>query len=165
VHGYPFALSPGRSSRQSLSARGQFLNTFAGLGFCVAFSLLALGGYLIAKQFENPVEAQSFGLLFAAVLIATAITLLYCLLHPSRKARCHLAAWPGLAIWEQKTAVVARRNTGTRTKHRGDLPWHGRYVDRARILIQRQTGFTREESPGSSAPPGSAGDVVRARPQ
>jgi hypothetical protein len=35
------------------------------------------------KQFENPVEAQSVGLLFAAPLIATAITLLYCLLHPS----------------------------------------------------------------------------------
>jgi len=37
--------------------------------------------------------------------------------------------------------VVARCNTGTRTKHRGDLPLHGRYVDRTRILIQPQAGI------------------------
>lgn len=140
MHGYLFGFSPGPGSRRSLSARGQFLNTFAGLGFCVAFSLLALGSYLIEQQFENPVNAQSIELLFAALLIATAITLLYCLLHPSRKSRRRVAVWPPGASWERRTVVVARSSTGTRIKHRGELPWQGRYVDRTRIRIQRETG-------------------------
>jgi hypothetical protein len=165
VHGYFFGFSTGPGSRRSLAARGQFLNTFAGLAFCVAFSLLALGSYLIEQQFENPVEAQSIGLLFAALLIATAITLLYCLLHPSRKSRRRVAAWPGAASWEPRTTAVARCNTRARTKRRGNLPLHGRYVDRTRILIQRQAGFTHEESPGSSAPPESGGDAARGQPQ
>ena len=118
MHGYLFGFSTGPGSRRSLAARGQFLNTFAGLAFCVAFSLLALGSYLIEQQFENPVEAQSIGLLFAALLIATATTLLYCLLHPSRKSRRRVAAWPGAAPWEPRTIAVARRNTTTRTKTR-----------------------------------------------
>jgi len=141
VRGSLFGFSPGPGSRRSLSARGQVLNTFAGLGFSVAFSLLALGGYLIEQQFENPVAAQSVGLLFAALLIATAITLLYCLLHPSRKARRRVPVWPAGASWEHKTEVAARCNTGARTKHRADLPLHGRYVDRTRILIQRKVGI------------------------
>ncbi len=118
MHGYLFGFSPGPGSRRSLSARGQFLNTFAGIGFSLAFSLLALGGYLIEKQFENPVAAQSVGLLFAALLIATAITLLYCLLHPSKKLRRRVAVWPDGDSWEQRTVVVGTSNTGTRTKHR-----------------------------------------------
>ena len=140
MHGYLFGFSLGPGSRRSLSARGQVLNTFAGFGFCVAFSLLALGGYLIEQQFENPVAAQSMGLLFAALLVATAITLLYCLLHPSRKSRRRVAVWPAGASWERRTVVVARSSTGTRTKHRSDLPWHSRYVDRTRIRIQRESG-------------------------
>jgi hypothetical protein len=140
VHGYLFSSSPGPGSRRSLAARGQFLNTFAGLGFCVVFSLLALGSYLIEQQFENPVNAQSIGLLFAALLIATAITLLYCLLHPSRKSRRRVSLWTAGASWEPRTLVVARSNTGMRTRQRGDLPWCGRYVDRTRIRIQRESG-------------------------
>src|ERR1700730_8374321 len=104
MHGRLFGFSLGFRSRRSLAARGQFLDTFAGFGYGVALSLLALGGYLIAEQFENPVEAQSVGLLFAALLIATSITLLYCLLHPSRKSRRRSATpWPTAASWEQKT--------------------------------------------------------------
>jgi hypothetical protein len=137
MRGYLFGFSPALGSRRSLAARGQFLNTFAGPGFCVALSLLALGGYLIADQLENPVEAQSVGLLFAALLIATAITLLYCLLHPSRKLRHRVAAWPAAASWEEKTVVVARCTTRTRIEDRNRLPLHGRYVDRTRIRIQR----------------------------
>lgn len=136
VRGYLFNILPGLGPRRSLAARGHFLSTFAGPGFCVVVSLLALGGYLIAEQFENPVKAQSTGLLFAALLISTAITLLYCLLHPSRKLRHRVALWPAPASWEQKTVVVARRNTEMLSKDRRDLPWHGRYVDRMRIRIQ-----------------------------
>jgi hypothetical protein len=132
-----FSFSLGLGSRRSLAARGQFLNTFAGIGYAVALSLLALGGYLIDEQFENPVQAQSVGLLFAALLIATSVTLLYCLLHPSRKLRRRVAPWPAAPSWEQKTIVLARCNTGMRIKDRNDLPLHGRYVDRTRVRIQR----------------------------
>jgi hypothetical protein len=117
VRGYLFDILPGLGPRRSLAARGQFLNTFAGLGFCAVVSLFALGGYLIAEQFENPVKAQSTELLFAALLISTAITLLHCLLHPSRKSRL----------------AVVRCNTKMPTRHQSDLPWHVRYVDRMRI--------------------------------
>ena len=165
MHGYLFGFAPRPGSRRSLSARGQFLNAFAGLGFWVAFSLLALGSYLIEQQFENSAEAQSMGLLFAALLIATAVSLLYCVLHPSRKPRRRVAVWHAGASWEQRTVVVTECKTATRTKHGGDLPPHGRYVDRTRIVIQRQAGLTREGSPGSSAPPESSGDAARAQPQ
>jgi hypothetical protein len=140
MRGSLFRFSPHPASRRSLSARGQLLITFAGLGFCVAFALLALGGYLIQQEFENPVKAQSIGLLLAALLIATAITLLYCLLHPSRKSPRRIPVWPAGASWERRTVVVARSSTGTRTKLRADLPWRGRYEDRTRIRIQRESG-------------------------
>lgn len=140
MRGNLFAFSPEPGSRRSLSARGQFLNTFAGLGFCLAFSLLGLGSYLIEQEFENPVNAQSIGLLFAALLIATAITLLYCLLHPSRKARRRLPVWPAGASWERRMVVVARSSTGTQMKHRNEPHWHCRYVDRTCIRIQRESG-------------------------
>jgi hypothetical protein len=99
----------------------------------VVVSLFALGGYLIAEQFENPVKAQSTELLSAALLISTAITLLHCLLHPSRKSRHRVALWPAPASWEQKTVAVVRCNTKMPNRHQSDLPWHGRYVDRMRI--------------------------------
>jgi hypothetical protein len=141
MHGYLFGFAPGPGSRRSLSARGHLLNTFAGIGFSLAFSLLALGSYLIEQEFENPVAAQSVGLLFAAMLIATAVTLFYCLLFPSRKPPLRRAVWPAGTSWEGKTVVVARCTVATCIKHRGDLPLHVRYVDRTRILIQRQAGI------------------------
>jgi uncharacterized BrkB/YihY/UPF0761 family membrane protein len=130
-----FGLPFGVGSSRSLSARGQCLNTFAGIGFSLVFSLLALGGYLIEQEFANPMEAQSVGLLLAALLIATSVTLLYCLLHPSTKSRDGIAAWPAAVAWEQKNVVVAR--SASRTPQAADIPLPGRYVDRARIRIQR----------------------------
>jgi hypothetical protein len=130
-------LLPGFGSRRSLAARGQFLHTFAGLGFCVAFSLLATGGYLIEQQFENPVQAQSAGLLLAALLIATATTLLYFLLYSSRKSRRHVPIWTVSTFWEEKTIVVARGNTRAPIEGHIGLPLHGRFVDRTVIRIHR----------------------------
>jgi hypothetical protein len=130
-----FGLRFGAGSPRSLSARGQCLNTFAGIGFFVVFSLLALGGYLIEQEFANPMEAQSVELVFAALLIATAITLLYYLLHPSRKSRHHIAALPATVSWEQKNVVVFR--SASRTRLAADLPPRGRYVDRTSIRIRR----------------------------
>ena len=137
MRGYLFRLSLGFGSRRSLAARGQFLNAFAGLGFWVAFSPLALVGYLIEQQFENPIQAQSAGLLLAAPLITVATTLFYCLLYSSRKLRRHVPVWPVPASWQEKTNVVARRNTGARIDDGASLPLHGRFVDRTVIRIQR----------------------------
>lgn len=130
-----FGLRFGAGSPRSLSARGQCLNTFAGIGFFVVFSLLALGGYLIEQEFANPMEAQSVGLVFAALLLATAVTLLYCLLRPSRKSRHHIAALPATVSWEQKNVVVVR--SASRTRLAADTPPRGRYVDRASIRLRR----------------------------
>ena len=137
MRGYLFGLLLGSGSRPSLTARGQLRNTFAGPGFCLGLSLLALGGYLIADQFENPFEAQSVGLLFAALLIATAITVLFCLLHPSRKYRRRVSVWPATTSWEEQTVVIARCRTGRRNEQPDGGPFHGRYVDRARIRVHR----------------------------
>lgn len=137
MRGNPSGVSRELGSRRSLSARGHFLNTFAGIGFSLAFSLLALGGYLIEQQFANPVEAQSVGLLLAALLIPTGSTLLYCMLHPFRKSRRRVAVWRVAALWGEKATLVARCNiemqVGGRTYQRS----HGRYVDHTLIRIHQ----------------------------
>jgi hypothetical protein len=137
ARGYLFDALPALGSRRSLAARGQFLNTFAGITLCVSFSLLALGGYLIEEQFQNPVQAQSVELLVAALLIATATTLLFCLLHSSRRLRHHVAVRPLPAFKEKKTTVVARCNS--EADHTGctALPLHSHFVDRTVIRIRR----------------------------
>jgi hypothetical protein len=137
VRGYLFGFLPEIAPRRSLAARGQFRNAFAGPGFCVGLSLLGLGGYLIADQLAHPFEAQSIGLLFAALLIATAITLLFYLLHPRRKLRHRLSDWPAADPWEERTAVIARCDTAPRNEHPDGGPLDGRYVDRARIRVHR----------------------------
>jgi hypothetical protein len=123
-------------ARRSLSARGHFLNTFASIGFCLAFSLLAGGGYLIQQQFANPVEAQSTELVFSALLIATAVTLLYCLLHPSRNRWHRIAAWPSAISWGEEKVVVARAASRLNGSQK-NLPVQNRYVDHALVRIQR----------------------------
>jgi hypothetical protein len=107
------------------------VNTFAGIGFSLAFSLLALGGYLIEQQFANPIEAQSLAVPVAALLIATAIALLYCLLHPFRKLHSHVAV---AVPWEETNGTAAM--PASRTPQAKDRPLPGRYVDRACIRIQ-----------------------------
>ena len=135
ARGYLLGQLPGLGSRRSLAARGQILNTFAGPGFCVALSLLAVGGYLIELQSENPLEDQSVRLLFAAVLIGTGASLLYCLLHTSRRFRRRAPIWP--ATWPEKTITVVRGNAGLRVVHNGELPLHNRFVDRTVVRIRR----------------------------
>ena len=131
-----FGLSPGLGSQRSLSARGRCLNAFAGIACSLALSLLALGGYLIEQQFANPFEAQSVALPVAALLIATAVTLLYRLLHSLKKLQHSNIAWPAAAgALKRENAAVAR--SAPRTRQAADVPLPGRYVDRARIRIQR----------------------------
>jgi hypothetical protein len=130
-----FGLSPGLGSPRSLSARGRCLNAFAGIACSLALSLLALGGYLMEQQFANPFEAQSVALPVAALLIATAVTLLYCLLHSLKKLQHNNIAWPAAGALKRENVAVAR--SAPRTRQAADLPLPGRYVDRARIRIQR----------------------------
>ena len=127
-----FSLWPGPG--RSLSARGHFLKTFAGIGYCLAFSLLALGGYGMEEQFANPLEAHSVGLLFSASLIATAVTLLYLLLHSFRQTADPIAPWPPIYC-EEESAIV--RFATSSEENRKAIPPHGRYVDRAFVRIQR----------------------------
>ena len=134
AHGYLFRHWPGLGSRRSLAARGRFLNTFGGLGFCVALLLLAAGGYLIEQQSENSVRDRSAGLLVAAVLITTGASPLYCLLHSSWKLRRDVPLWP--AAWEDNTIAIVRRNVRASVGIQVDLPLHGRFVDRTVIRIQ-----------------------------
>jgi hypothetical protein len=110
------------------------VNTFAGIGYCLSFSLLALGGYIIEEQFAHPVEAQAAGLIFSALLIATAVTLLYCLLHPSRQIAHHIVPWPAAASINERRVVVVRSAAG-REENRKAMPLHGRYVDRTLVRI------------------------------
>src|SRR6267154_1748538 len=122
---------PGRS----LSARGHFLKTFAGIGYCLAFSLLALGAYGMEERFANPLEAHSAGLLFSASLIATAVILLYLLLNPSRQIADPIAPWPVPVSREEESAIV-RFATNSEENGKAISP-HGRYVDRAFVRIHR----------------------------
>ena len=147
---------PWLAARRSLTARGQFLTNFAGLGFAMALSLLVLGGYLIAEQFRDPVQAGASELLFAALLIATAVTLLYCLLHPSRKLQPRGGEWRVASPREprtimiaagttetvvlgsnQKALVVARAYRDKRLELGSHWVLHERYVDSTRIYIRR----------------------------
>jgi hypothetical protein len=135
VRGSLFSLLLGTAPRRSLAARGQLRNTFAGPGFCVGLSFLALGGYLIADQLKNPFEAQAVGLLFAAMLIATAITVLFWLLHPSGKSRHRGPGRPAALSREQETVLIVRCRTGFRNEHMDGDAWGGRYVDHTRIRL------------------------------
>ena len=127
-----FSLWPGPG--RFLSARGHFLKSFAGIGYCLAFSLLALGGYGMEEQFANPLEAHSAGLLFSASLIATAVTLLYLLLHSFRQIADPIAPWPPIYC-EEESAIV--RFATSSEENRKAIPPHSRYVDRAFVRVQR----------------------------
>jgi hypothetical protein len=124
-----------RRSRRSLAARGQFWNTFAGIGFSLAFSLLGIGAYLIVEEFANPLGALSTLLLVAALLIATAATLFYCLLYPCAKPRYLHTDLP-TAFSEQQTIVITRWNTGTQSRSANDSPARARYVDNLWIRLR-----------------------------
>jgi len=120
-------------SQRSLSARGQLLNTFAGMLWCLALALLALGVYLIHDQFADPVQAPAAGLILGALLVATAITVLFALLQPARKLHAPLMA-ERRAMPQSKEGIVVLARSSCRV-----LPWndrcqqHSRYVDRMRI--------------------------------
>ncbi len=131
MHGRHFSAGQHAHPRSSLAARGRFWRVFAGQAIFLAAVLLALGAYLLEQEFADPVRAQAAGLLFAAVLIAAAVSLVYCMLRPARKVHhCIIVRRirePGLAATERRT--LAWREVAQ------DSPPRVRYVDRTRIRV------------------------------
>ncbi len=129
------ARRPGHS-RQSLAARGQFLHAFGGQAIFVALALLALGAYMLGDEFANPVQAQSAGLLFAAVLIAASVSLVYSLFHPARKVGHRIIVRPKLmSPWNERSLAMTERRKLAWHEGREQPSPHHRYVDHARIRL------------------------------
>jgi len=96
-------------------------------------SLVLLGGYLIADEFKNPLSSQSVGLFVAAVILATAMTLLLELTQLFRGTRREVARNP---VRIQDPKVVARsmaHKFSMSGNLRPYLPYHRGYIDRVRV--------------------------------
>ena len=124
-------------SGSSLTARGGPARTFGGLAVFAVLTLLGLGSYLIEDQITDPMQGQAPALLFAALLIATAVILLYSLLRQAARARsAAIVARRKINVRSSKESVaVARRRTLEWRQERKDLSFHDRYVDHARIRL------------------------------
>lgn len=123
-------------ARLLLASRGRSLRVFAAQTVFVSLALLALGAYLLEEQFADPMQAQGAGLLFAALLIAAAVSLLYFLICPARKIRHHriVIRTVPLSSWsDEGVRTVEAKRLAWRQRHEGlsDL----RYVDRARVRL------------------------------
>ena len=121
------------SSARTLSTRGGLARTFGSLALFVSVALLALGGYLIAEQFVNPVQAQAATLVFAALVISAALILLYGLLYDTARNQIKSVARSATAGPSKSKIILMARVPFTGIHQRGDIPFHGRYVDHARI--------------------------------
>jgi hypothetical protein len=134
VRGCNFPARRHARARSSLAARGRFWRVFGGQALFLALSFLMLGAYILEQQFADPVQARPAGLLLAAVLIAVAGTLLYCMLHPARRVRHRIIV--------RRIPISYRNDRGVAAADRHTLAWHegredllprNRYLDRTRI--------------------------------
>ena len=124
-------------------ARGGALRTFGGLALLLVVAMFVLGAYLIEDQFTNPLASQSLGLFAAAVLLASAMAMLYELIQlPSslwrRDALAPKRAQRALAGVAPPGGLVASAATPpspapVRKEHRTDLAYQRCYVDRVRV--------------------------------
>lgn len=134
---------PGIAPGETLVARGGALRTFGGLALLLVVALFVLGAYLIEDQFTNPLASQSLGLFAAAVLLASAMAMLYELIQlPSslwgrdaltqKRQQSMLAdvAPPGGLV---VCAATPPNSAPTRMVHRTDLAYQRCYVDRVRV--------------------------------
>jgi len=134
---------PGIAPGETLVARGGALRTFGGLALLLVVALFVLGAYLIEDQFTNPLASQSLGLFAAAVLLASAMAMLYELIQlpsslwgrdalaPKRPQRTLAGVAPpgGLVV----CAATPPGPTLVRMEHRRDLAYQRCYVDRVRV--------------------------------
>jgi hypothetical protein len=134
---------PGIAPGGTLVARGGELRTFGGLALLLVVALFVLGAYLIEDQFTNPLASQSLGLFAAAVLLASAMAMLYELIQlPSslwrrgalapKRPQSTLAgiAPPGGQV---VCAATPPSPAPVRMVHRTDLAYQRCYVDRVRV--------------------------------
>lgn len=98
----------------------------------VSCPLLGLGAYLIKDQFEDPLGSHPAGLLFAALLIATALVLLSYVIYPGGPRALEANAELQDEQEKQRTIEISPlvvRETET------DLPAHTRYSDTVRVRL------------------------------
>jgi hypothetical protein len=125
-----------------LMGRGGALQTFGGLALLLVLALLVIGRY-IEEQFTKPLASQSLSLFASAVLLESAMALLYELIQVPRRFRKEesLAGKQMLSMAAQ--AVPAGRQVRgdakrpnparTRVAGRRDLAYQRCYVDRVRV--------------------------------
>ena len=124
----------------TLALRGRAIRTFGSLTIVLTLALLFLGIYLIAGEFTNPIASGSLGLFIAAVVLATAMTLLLELSQlfrgTHRNVRLSRAA---LVSDVNLVARAGRRAAGPALGYRPSLsyaprlPYQRCYVDRVRV--------------------------------
>lgn len=125
-------------SKRVLAVRGGAMRTFAGLAIVLTLVLLCLGVYLIQDQFAQPLASYSMGLFAAAVILATAMTLLYELIQLPRSS-WHNAAGGRTALVARTAGAVSVARGAARPRYeqrhelRSDLPYQRSYVDRVRV--------------------------------
>jgi hypothetical protein len=107
------------------------------LAIFAALVLLGSGGYLVREQFADPVRAEPVGLFVSALLIATGVTLLLCLVRPARKIRSKLAGRPTKTapLPHDLPVAASRRRMLLWAPERREASFQSRFVDHARIRV------------------------------
>ena len=119
----------------SLTPRAALRRVFGGMAVFVSFPLLGFGAYLIKNQFDNPGGSHPAGLLFAAVLIATALVLLSYVIYPGRVGEGESDATE-LQEEPQNERIIdisVRLPVAAREEHSNLAAAQERYVDPPRI--------------------------------
>jgi hypothetical protein len=134
---------PGIAPGQALAARGGALRTFGGLALLLVGALFVLGAYLIEDQFTNPLASQSLSLFAAAVLLASAMAMLYELIQLPRSSWVtgagvarRLLSTPAEAEASSQHVVCATKHLNVapvRMARRKDLAYQRCYVDSVRV--------------------------------
>ena len=129
----------------AFAVRGRAIRTFGSQVFVLALSLAVLGLYLIVNEFQNPLSSQSLGLFTAAIVLATAMSLVIELTQLIRVSRHHASPRPPLLFLGTHFGVRAvHRSTGGtapglpesqggRSPSTPRLPYHRCYVDHVRV--------------------------------
>jgi hypothetical protein len=134
VHSRKFSATHHTHARSSLAARGRFWRIFGAQAFFLALAFLMMGAYMLRQQFVDPMQAYSAGLLFAAVLIAAAISLLYCLLRPARRVRRRIIVRPiPISHWNDQGLAATERRLLAWREMSEEASQRNRYVDHTRI--------------------------------
>jgi hypothetical protein len=121
------------------------LRTFGGLAHLLVVALFVLGAYLIEDQFTNPLASQSLSSFAAAVLLASAMAMLYELIQLPRStwvteggvARRLLSTAAEAEPAGEQVVCAAKHLTvaPVRMARRKDLAYQRCYVDSVRVHV------------------------------